>query len=299
MKWIWISIFFLFRQEVTGQESSFTMRITKKQQRVVAELSGKLPLDAKTGALTQRSSPGERRQVADYLFNSLLEAGVTAGKHQYTSQNSVFVLDLLFRPFKGINVYGIIPATTESEEYVIFGGHYDSERGSPGAIDNATGVSMSLILAQELLSLEHRAVNYMVVFFDQEEDDEVGSRAFVKWLRSKDYTVNSVHTVDTIGWDEDGDGVLSIQSPTEALEKRYLAAAIKLEIELDVVGGASSDNAAFMRGGFDTVGISESFDDSTPHIHTPEDRYNTVDFDYLAMATQLIFNVFKTIAYEY
>lgn len=298
MKWIWISLLLLFRQGLAGQETPFQARLTQEQQRIVAELSGKLPLDDEVGFLNQRSTPKERKKVADYLFNSLVLAGVSTGKHHYKSPNSVFILDLLFRPFRGTNIYGIIPATTDSEEYVIFGGHYDSERESPGAIDNATGVSMGLILAKELLSLDHRSMNYMVVFFDQEEDDEVGSRAFVKWLQSKGHQVHSVHTVDTIGWDEDGNGNISIQSPTEVLEKLYLASGAQLGIEIEVVGGASSDNSSFMRAGFNTVGISESFKDTTPYIHTPEDRYDTVGFNYLAMATELVFNVLKSIGHE-
>lgn len=298
MKWIWISVFWLFLHGVSAQEVPSGIKVKKDQQRIIAELSGKLPLDSKTGLLTQRSTPKERRLVADYLFKRLLEAGLSVGKHHYKSPNSVFVLDLLFRPFKGTNVYGIVPATNASEEYVIFGGHYDSERGSPGAIDNATGMSMGLLLARELLSLKERKVNYMVVFFDQEEDDEVGSKAFVKWLLSEGYKVHSVHTIDTVGWDEDGDGAISIQSPTEALEKRYVAEGARLGVKIEVAGGASSDNGSFMRAGFETVGVSESFNDTTPYIHTPEDRYDTVDFNYLARATELILNVLKSISYE-
>ncbi len=51
-------------------------------------------------------------------------------------------------------------------------------------------------VALEVNRLASRARNFLFVFFDQEEDDEVGSRAFVRYLENKRYEVHSVHVVD-------------------------------------------------------------------------------------------------------
>ncbi len=269
----------------------------KFQKHIIEQLTGELPVRGNR-FLNQRSSPSERTITANYLSSVLTEIGLSPKHHKYKTPNSVFVLDLLFRPFRGINVYSIIPATQPSNEYVVFGAHYDTERGSPGAIDNGTGISVCLRLAERLNRLSNRKTNFIVVFFDQEEDDEVGSGAFADWLQSKDWVIKAIHTIDTIGWDSDGDRLFSIQSPPSHLEVIYREEASLLNIPLNIVSGASSDNKSFLIRGFEVVGVSEAFQDITPHIHKPTDKSETIDFEYLAIMSELIFNVLNRVVDE-
>ena len=57
------------------------------------------------------------------------------------------------------------------------GAHLDSEVGSPGANDNATGVAAVLAVARALKDLQCRSRGVMFVMFDQEEVGLLGSKA--------------------------------------------------------------------------------------------------------------------------
>ena len=205
--------------------------VTSVQQDLIAQLAGDA---SSTDAPRIRSSPEERAEAASFLGSALADLGLSPMRHAYRLPNVNGLVDLLLKPYEGTNVYAVIPATTPSTQVVVVGAHYDSEPGSPGAGDNASGVALVYALARELSRSETRSVNTLVVFFDQEEDDEVGSRAFVRHLQASDQDVHSVHVTDLSGWDRGGDGVIEIQSPSADLERAYQAAATHLGIEIRV-----------------------------------------------------------------
>ncbi len=267
------------------------------QKEVVAQLAGVKPIQQST-FLNQRASPQERKIAAEYLSRQLKKLGWTLANQDYKELNSNLFLDLFFNPTEGINVSAILPSTTGSDEFIIFGAHYDSERGSPGAIDNATGVALCLGLVQMLSEQKVRDKNLQVVFFDQEEDDEVGSEAFVKMIKKEEVKVHSAHIMDMMGWDADKNRAVLFQSHDTSLQRAYTEVAEKFDIPFEVIQGGASDNRRFQAAGFRTLATFESREDTTPFIHRPGDLYDTVDFGYLASTTQLIFLVFKNLLNE-
>ena len=267
-------------------------QVIKMQKEIVARLSGEQAIKDDL-FLSQRSNTKEKRVAADYLSQRLIEMGWTVTNHHYRTVNSNMFLDLFFNPAKGTNVSAVLPSTIKSDEYIIFGGHYDSERGSPGAIDNATGVALCMGLVKKLSGLAFRGKNLIVVFFDQEEDDEVGSAAYVQMLQKKKVGVHSVHITDMMGWDSDKNRQVTFQSSSKTLTEVYRQLADDYSIPYKVIGGGASDNRSFEAAGYNTVAIFEDFNDTTPYIHLPGDTYDTVDFDYLASSTQLIFQALK------
>ncbi len=245
-----------------------------------------------------RSTPDQRAAAASTLADALEAIGLTPRRHSYRMRNVNGLVDLLIGPYRGTNIYAIIEATTPNSPYVVVGAHYDSEPDCPGAVDNASGVALVYSVASRLSQLEHRRVNFVMAFFDQEEDDEIGSLGFVHFLRSQDWEVHSAHTADIVGWDADGDRAVEVQSPGPYLESLYRQAAERLRVPLHVTQGASSDNKSFLAAGYRTAAVSEEWfhDDSTPHLHRSTDTYETVDFEYLDSTTELVFEVLKTIA---
>ncbi len=287
----------LVGSQVTLGQTPGTRHTGSMQKELVAKLTGHLPLESGF-VLTQRSKSFERAIAAQYLEESLKSIGLQARKHQYTVSNINLIVDMMFHPIEGTNIYAIIPATNASDEYVVFGAHYDSEPGSPGAIDNASGVALCYAVAKQLAELQVRNRNFVVVFFDQEEDDEIGSRAFAQWAKEEGRNVHSVHTTDLVGWDNNGNRAVELQSPAAMLESTYKAIAERLGIPIHITTGASSDNKSFLEMGFDTIAISEEWfnGDHTPHIHKPTDVYSTVNFEYLSSTTELVYEVMKQLA---
>jgi Zn-dependent M28 family amino/carboxypeptidase len=284
---------------IAQQSTTSNLETMVFQKNIVAKLTGEAPIDGKDTFLTQRASPDERTLTTDYLVAQLSSMGIKSEPQKYTTTNSNLFLDVFYAPVEGLNVIAELPATTSSSTYVILGAHYDTERTSPGAIDNATGIALILDVMQKLKLVESRDVNFLAVFFDQEEDDTVGSREFVKRLKDKERHVHSVHIFDLLGWDSNGNRKIALQSPPTFLEEAYRKNAAELDMLVEVIGGSSSDNRSFLKEGYDTVLFTDEVTDVTPYYHTSEDTMSTVNFDYLAQASKLVFKTLKEIAHEH
>ena len=193
------------------------------------------------------------------------------------------------------NVFGTIPATTETDEYILLGAHFDSVEGSPGASDNATGVALVLATIEKILQLEIRNKNVMLVFFNNEEQGLIGSRIFTRYLEYEEINVQSAITVDMIGWDSDGDRAIELEKPTEDLYQIFKEVAEEHNVEVFTSESINSDHQAFREAGIPAIGISEEWinNDTTPHYHKESDTFETINFEYLRLTTQVVFEALK------
>lgn len=276
-------------------QSNFLERTIAVQTQLIGKLTGEIPIDESGGRLGARSTPAERNAAAHFLRASFEELGLDSKFHSYKLSNVNFFVDLLFAPFRGKNVYATIPATIDTDEYIILGAHYDSEAGTTGAIDNATGVALHYGIAKELLNVPNRTKNVLIVFFDQEEDDEIGSKAFARKIQREEWNVHSLHISDLIGWDADGDKAVEIALASQTMEELYYRKANELGIPIQNTRVSSSDHKSFIDVGYQALLVSEAYvgRDTTPYLHTEKDNYETVNFEYLATSTQLVFEVIK------
>lgn len=263
------------------------------QQVLVAKLSGELPI-TEGQRLSSRWTAAERTQSREFLQQYFAMEGLTLIEQAYAMPNTYAFQDLLLGPFRGANLYGILPSTTPSKDYVLLGAHYDTERNAPGAIDNASSIAVIYGIVQQLLQLEQRDKNLLVVFFDQEEEEIVGSRAFIKFLATQNWEIASVHTMDMMGWDQDGDRAIEIELPTPILVPHYLLVGKSLGIPIHQTRVNGSDHQAFREAGFTVTGITGEYanGDSTPYKDTPADTYDTVNFEFVESSTKLLSRVF-------
>jgi Zn-dependent M28 family amino/carboxypeptidase len=77
------------------------------------------------------------------------------------------------------NVVGILPGVIRPDAIYIFGAHYDSVAGSPGASDNASGVA-SVLEAARVLSQYRFEATIVFIAFDREEQWMVGSSSYAE-----------------------------------------------------------------------------------------------------------------------
>ena len=275
---------------------------TEYQQQIVGHLSGEYVLADNT-TIASRWSKEERELTRRYLKELLLQLNIEPQEQDYISPNLNFAIDLILGPFRGTNAYGILPATQPSNEYIILGAHYDTgKRNAPGAIDNATGIALIYSVVKEMTELESRQKNILVVFFDQEEEELIGSRAFLEHIKQQQWDVHSIHCFDMVGWDEDQDKAIEIFSPTESLRTIYKETAVShnipvREIVIDPVGYevSSTDFDVFVPAGYDVIGAGELFyhRDSTPYKDSPDDTFETVDFNYLLSSSNLVADIIE------
>jgi hypothetical protein len=262
-----------------GQDSDLSW-----QQDVVAALSGSDEI-APGVQLQDRRSASSRTLVRGYLKDQLESLGLTALSHSYSS---------------GENVYARIPATKAGGAQLILGAHFDSVSRSPGANDNATGVALVYGVAKFLASQECLSRDIVVVFFDEEESGLVGSRNFAAFVKKNGTPTHSVHTIDQIGWDQDGDRAIELELPTKELEQTYrdVANANGFTMPLHRTSTSSTDHSSFRRQGYAAVGLTEEYinGDTTPHYHRSSDTFETVDFGYLEDTTKFLSMVLAHLA---
>ena len=270
--------------------------LKEAQEYFIGQLTGRHPVLSQGVLLKERSTPKQRKLTIRFLSEKLRKEGFEVIPYPYLHSHTVGVLNLLFPPMKGTNLLLPVRATTSSQEWVFLGAHFDSESGSPGAVDNASGMALIYSVAQTLRKLKVRNRNFGILFLDQEEEDEVGSRAFAKYLKNSGRIIHSVHITDIPGWNDETLQKIEIQSPAPSIEPYYEKAAQQLGLLLRYTKGGSSDNKAFMEFDFPTVGVFSA--DMTPHIHRPTDTFDHVHFDFLAQMTLLVREVMNALAQE-
>ncbi len=250
------------------------------QQEIVSKLSG--AGEIRPGIrLANRSSIENRQEARAFLSELFQRLGLDPKRQAYGVE--------------GENIFAILSCGKPAAEAVVIGAHYDTARTSPGANDNASGVAAVAAVAQQMKRVRKRTRDVMFVFFDEEERGLRGSRAFAQLLKDEGRTVHSVHTIDQMGWDQDGDRAIELEVPYDGAQALYASAAkaLKMNITIHITKETGSDHSAFRRLGFKAVGITEEYrnKDTTPFIHRPGDTYETMNFDYLASTTRLMAKV--------
>lgn len=162
--------------------------------------------DYKSQRITERRSQKGRALARQYLAEKLQELGFSPQAHKYSAS--------------GTNVFSILPATVESNEFVVVGAHFDST-GGPGANDNASGVAVVMSMAEGLKKQNQRKLNVIFCFFDEEENGLVGSHHFAKKLFDEKFRVHSVHTIDQLAYDTDGDRAIEVEAAPDDLFNFY------------------------------------------------------------------------------
>ena len=287
---------FVIVQQTIGQED---MPVLEAQKMLVAELSGhRIPEDGRP--IAHRSTKEERQLTRDHLSRTISSLGLRPELQEYTLPNVNPLLDVLFEPYRGANVFTVLPSTTESDAYIVIGGHFDTERNCPGAIDNASGIAIGYGVLRKLIGLKERSVNVILVYFDQEEEDLIGSQAFAQKLKREEFNVHSVHTMDTMGWDRDDDKAVELGLATAFLEKTYIEVGKELDIPIVVTNVGSSDHVPFLDLGFNATGLTDELTtgDYAPYKDTANDTYETVNFNYIATSTELVYEVLKKLMEE-
>jgi len=133
-----------------------------------------------------------------------------------------------------------------SDQYLVFGAHYDSVEGSTGANDNASGVSILIELAERLYS--QQAVGIEIVFFDREETNDHGSTAYIR-LRGKEH-ISTMVNLDMCGF---GDIIFMVTKGN--INNPLFMSLLKVEL-LERHNILSIDRVPFR------IGDDESFDEA-------------------------------------
>ncbi len=206
-----------------------------------------------------------------------------------------------FAPFaEGVNVLALIPGTDLADEYVVVGAHYDhlgsdclsldeADTICNGATDNAAGVAAALQIGRSIAAgTEAPRRSIILAFWDSEEDNLLGSAAFVA---APPRPLESI--VGYVNFDIQGSNLspalanitIMVGSETGGPSLVAAATAATAASTLDTVdlsllfGQGRSDHAVFAGVGVPSVFFTDA---NGPCYHTTGDDLSVVDFDKLA-----------------
>ncbi|HZU06140.1 MAG TPA: M28 family metallopeptidase [Chloroflexota bacterium] len=189
------------------------------------------------------------------------------------------------------NVVGVRPGAQPGA--VVVGGHFDSVPAGPGANDNASGTATVLELARVMASRDYPYTLYFVAF-GAEEIGLRGSQYFVSTLAPEArQALRAMVNLDMVGVGDEQ----RLAGSRELVELgRAVAETLgiaRLQVSSGASAGASSDHESFQRVGVPVLFVHRMPD---PNYHSPGDRAEHVEPQYLALAGQLVLGVLERLA---
>ncbi len=212
------------------------------------------------------------------------------------------------------NLVVTLPGTERPDERVVFGAHYDTVAGTPGADDNASGVAVLLELGRALRD-EPRRRTVELVFFALEEPpvfrtDRMGSHVYAAAARARGATLVGMVCLEMVGYYGHRKGDQAYPLPFMGLvypsapdflavvgnrASRVLVArvarALRQGCDLPVETLAApaflpgvdlSDHRSFWKQGYPAVMITDTAFYRNPNYHRPGDTADTLDYGAMA-----------------
>ena len=149
-------------------------------------------LEALVGERHPESSPRALQKAAHYLTTQFAKSGWT------TSGQLVSAWDKIYRNVVAIK-YLDKPGRGGELPPLLIGAHYDTVSGSPGADDNASGLVVLLEVASRLRARSLARPIWLVAFC-LEEQDRLGSQAFVSRLKAERRELAGAIILECVGY---------------------------------------------------------------------------------------------------
>jgi Zn-dependent M28 family amino/carboxypeptidase len=234
-------------------------------------------------------------QVAYWLKNELLSFGYS----------NVYFHDYVESGYQLKNV--ICNKQGISPKVIMICAHYDSimedannsEERSPGANDNASGVSILLEIARILFQFQ---LNYSIqfVFFSGEEQGLWGSRKYSEHIKNSSISISKLINLDMVGHppplnqkrviiERDIDNAVSSNdSDSQALGQNMKEAATQYT-DLDVNFGPiyDSDYMPFEALGYTVVGVYDEGEESSTY-HSKNDLPSTLNIEFIMSVAKMV-----------
>jgi len=219
-------------------------------------------------------------EAAYFIYNTLESYGYVVEMQGFPILSDTYSYNVIARKSEDL----------EKTQRIVIGAHYDSVKNSPGAMDNATGVSAVLEISRILHDYDTKC-SLEFVLFGAEECFEgsckmslQGSQYYVSTYENKEFLYGMIN-LDMIGDNEAiqlrRDKKLSSDFTSYLVDaSEYRNVTIRIKQSSDW-----SDHDSFEEDSIPAVFIyvpSESFN------HTPQDTISNVSFDTIKEITELV-----------
>ena len=191
------------------------------------------------------------------------------------------------------NVIGMIDGTGETG--VVISAHFDhlgnNHDGTynPGALDNASGVTTMLALAEAIVATADPEIDYYFIAFNGEEEGMYGSGSFAAQmpldpLAFKCINVDMVGAYGNVPLEISATAIQSIK-----LQEKALLLAESLNLETLKSDKGSSDHVPLEIAGYESISLTQL---DKRFYHTPKDTIeNSIDFDKMQNVAYFIYRL--------
>lgn len=271
-------------------------------------------LQALVGERHPVSAPAKLQQVEAYLTAAFHGLGLPVERHPFEAFGRRYH-----------NVVATLSGHARALPLIV-GAHFDTVERSPGADDNASGLTVLLELAR-LFRNRPLTRPVRLIAFNLEEENLLGSSAYAADLRKAGETILGAIVLECVGYARSDPG--SQQSPpnlpipvpstgdflavvgtdaSQELVAAMTAAGSQGVSRLKVIpllvprrgellpDTRRSDHAAFWDHGFPAVMLTDTANFRNPHYHRPTDTIETVNLSFLSQVTALVAAAVETLA---
>jgi Zn-dependent M28 family amino/carboxypeptidase len=220
------------------------------------------------------------------------------------------------------NLIATLPGSRSPKQTILVGAHYDTVPGSPGADDNASGVSGILELAR-LFSGDSTSKTIKWVAFVNEEAPyflrgQMGSQLYARKAKVAGERIVAMISLEMIGYYTDhvhsqvypvglhffypntGNFIgvvgharfLGVYKRVRDALKKYSSVPVESLAGLGWIRGVDlSDHASFWREGYPAVMITDTAFYRNPNYHAPSDTFETLDYKRMAEVVKGLYHV--------
>jgi aminopeptidase YwaD len=192
-------------------------------------------------------------------------------------------------PGKGCNM--IARKGRQSAKSIVVTAHIDSKKGTPGAIDNASGVVVLLLLAELLRDYDGDRQVELVALNGEDYYAVPGQMLYVNQNQGRFQEILLNINIDGAGYKE-GRSAFSLYGLPEEIEENIKGVIDQWDGIVEGTPWVQGDHSIFIQNGRPAIAVSSQW--FTEHIdsqditHTPKDNMNIVDCGKLVEIAQAL-----------
>ncbi len=259
------------------------------------------------GEIGERNTfrPQALRRAAAYIEQAWRNQGYTVTRHEYAMGRDTWA-----------NLEITRLGREHPDDIILIGAHYDSVIGSPGANDNATGVSALLELSRPAAARDLGKTVRFVAFVNEEppqfQTALMGSRVYARQARARGDRIRAMLSLETLGYYSEAPGSQAFPFPSalyrlfypdrgnfvlfvsnfgsrpllrQAVESFRQVTPFPVEsiATFEWVPGVDwSDHGSFWVEGYPALMVTDTALYRYQHYHTEQDTPEKVNYDALA-----------------
>lgn len=181
-------------------------------------------------------------------------------------------------PAKAYNIVG--RKGNNRDERIVISAHIDAKKNSPGAIDNATGVVILLILAELLKDYDGDRLLEIVAFNGEDYYSVPGQMDYMRRNQGQFGSMVLNINIDGAGYKE-GRSAFSFYDVPEAIRAKANEMLARFDGITEGVQWPQGDHSIFIQYGCPAIAVSSQWFiehiDSQDITHTPKDNLGIVD----------------------